>query len=135
MAQDENINRTLEAAMTLNEIANELVAGCRENRTRENLDRLYAPDAVSVEAMDMGGGRETHGLDGIHGKHDWWDGAFTTHALTVEGPFVHGDDRFSVVFGMDTTDKATGQRSQGREVAVYHVKGGKIIREEFFYSA
>ena len=120
--------------MTLNEIAAELVAGCRENRTRENLDRLYAPDAVSVEAMYLGGGRETHGLAGIHGKHDWWDGAFTTHEVTVEGPFVHGDDRFAVIFGMDTTDRATGRRSQGREVGVYHVKDGRIVREEFFYS-
>jgi ketosteroid isomerase-like protein len=121
--------------MTLQEIANELVAGCREDRTRENLDRLYAPDAVSVEAMDMGGGRETVGLAGIHGKHDWWEGAFITHGLTVEGPFLHGDDRFAVIFGMDTEDKATGKRTQGREVAVYHVKGGKIVKEEFFYSA
>lgn len=121
--------------MTLSEIANELVAGCRENRTRENLDRLYAADAVSVEALDMGGGRETRGLAAIHGKHDWWDGAFITHALSVEGPFTHGDDRFAVIFGMDTEDKATGVRTQGREVAVYHVKDGKIVREEFFYSA
>ena len=121
--------------MTLQEIANELVAGCREDRTRENLDRLYAPEAVSVEAMDMGGGRETVGLAGIHGKHDWWEGAFITHGLTVEGPFLHGDDRFAVIFGMDTEDKATGQRTQGREVAVYYVKDGKILREEFFYSA
>lgn len=119
--------------MTLKEIADELVAGCREERTRENLDKLYAPDAVSVEAMDMGGGRETAGLAGIHGKHDWWDGAFVTHGLTVEGPFLHGDDRFAVIFGMDTTEKATGRRSQGREVAVYHVKDGRIVREEFFY--
>jgi ketosteroid isomerase-like protein len=121
--------------MTLQEIANELVAGCREDRTRENLDRLYAPDAVSVEAADMGGGRETVGLAGIHAKHDWWEGAFITHGLTVEGPFLHGDDRFAVVFGMDSEEKATGQRSQGREVAVYHVKDGKIVKEEFFYSA
>jgi ketosteroid isomerase-like protein len=120
--------------MTLNEIANELVAGCREGRERANLDRLYAPDAVSVEAMDMGGGRETHGVAGIHGKHDWWSDAFTTHALTVEGPFTHGDDRFAVIFGMDTTNKATGKRAQEREVGVYHVKDGKIVREEFFYS-
>jgi ketosteroid isomerase-like protein len=119
--------------MTLKEIADALVAGCREDRAQQNLDLLYAPDAVSVEAMDMGGGRETHGLAGIHGKHDWWEGAFTTHGLTVEGPFLHGDDRFSVIFGMDTTNKATGERSQGREVAVYHVKDGKITREEFFY--
>jgi len=129
------MNRTLEDVMTLQEIANELVAGCREDRTRENLDRLYAPDAVSVEAMDMGGGRETVGLAGIHGKHDWWEGAFITHGLTVEGPFLHGDDRFAVIFGMDTEDKATGVRTQGREVAVYHVKGGKIVKEEFFYAA
>ena len=120
--------------MTLNEIAAELVAGCRENRARENLDRLYAPDAVSVEAADMGGGRETRGVVGIHGKHDWWEGAFEVHGLTVEGPFVHGEDRFAVIFGMDTTDKATGERSQSREVAVYHVAGGKIVREEFFYA-
>ena len=42
--------------MTLNEIANELVAGCRENRARANLQTLYAPDAQSVEAADMGNG-------------------------------------------------------------------------------
>jgi len=120
--------------MTLQEIANELVAGCRENRAQANLDRLYAPDAVSVEAMDMGGGTTTSGLAGIHGKHDWWEASFDTHSVTVDGPFVHGDDRFAVIFGMDTTNKATGVRSQGREVAVYHVKGGKIVREEFFYS-
>jgi ketosteroid isomerase-like protein len=120
--------------MTLQDIAIELVAGCREDRARANLDKLYAPDAVSVEAMDMGGGATTTGLQGIHGKHDWWEGAFETHGLTVEGPFIHGDDRFAVIFGMDTTDKATGVRSQGREVGIYQVAGGKIVREEFYYS-
>jgi len=121
--------------MTLLEIANELIAGCRENRTRANLDRLYATDAVSVEAVDMGAGRETHGLAGIHGKHDWWEAAMTVHALTVEGPFTFGEESFAVIFDMDTEEKATGKRRQDREVAVYHVKDGKIVREEFFYSA
>ncbi len=121
--------------MTLLEIANELVAGCREDRTRENLDRLYAEDAVSVEPSDMGGGRETRGLAAIHGKHDWWEGAFIVHGLTVDGPFTHGDDRFAVIFRMDTENKATGERTQGREVAVYHVADGRIVREEFFYGA
>jgi len=120
--------------MTFLEIANELVAGCRDGRERANLDRLYAPDAVSIEAMDMGGGRETSGLAAIHGKHDWWEGAFVTHGLTVEGPFVHGEESFAVIFGMDTENRATGERTQGREVAIYHVKGGKIVREEFYYS-
>lgn len=119
--------------MTLKEIAQELVAGCRENRAQANLDRLYAADAVSVEAMDMGGGRETRGLPGIHGKHDWWEANFIVHGLVVEGPFLHGDDRFAVIFDMDTENRASGERHQEREVAVYHVKDGRIVREEFFY--
>jgi hypothetical protein len=77
---------------------------------------------VSVEAMDMGGGRETVGLAGDHGKHDWWDGAFITPGLTVEGPFLHGDDRFAVIFGMDTVDKATGEADAGP-------RGGGLPRE------
>ena len=82
----------------------------------------------------MGGGRETHGLAGIHGKHDWWENANITHGTTVEGPFPHGEDRFAVVFGMDVEDKESHKRTQMREVAVYHVAGGKIVREEFFYA-
>jgi hypothetical protein len=121
--------------MTLSEIAKELVAGCREDRAQSNLDRLYAVDAVSVEAMDMGGGRETRGLAGIHGKHDWWEANFIVHGLTVDGPYLHGDDRFAVIFDMDTENKASGERRKEREVAVYHVKGEKIVREEFFYGS
>lgn len=120
--------------MTLLEIANELVAGCREGRERANLDRLYAPDAVSVEAADMGNGREVQGLAAIHGKHDWWEAATEMHGGSVEGPFTHGDDRFAVVFEMDATMKDTGVRSTMREIGIYHVAGGKIVREEFFYS-
>ncbi|MBA3912014.1 MAG: hypothetical protein C0524_19570 [Rhodobacter sp.] len=120
--------------MTLQEIADELIVGCREDRARANLERLYAADAVSVEAMDMGGGTVTAGLAGIRGKHDWWEANFTVHGLTVEGPFVHGDDRFAVIFGMDTENKTSGVRRKDREIAVYHVKDGKIVREEFFYS-
>jgi ketosteroid isomerase-like protein len=119
--------------MTLKEIADELVAGCREERTRENLDKLYAADAVSVEPTDMGGGRETVGLAAIHGKHDWWEANFDVPSLTVGGPFLHGDDRFAVIFEMETVSKATGDRRKDREVGVYHVKDGKIVREEFFF--
>ncbi|WP_309666351.1 nuclear transport factor 2 family protein [Tabrizicola sp.] len=121
--------------MTLNEIANELVAGCREDRARANLKKLYSPDAQSVEAADMGGGRTVTGIAAIDGKHAWWEGAMTMHGLTVDGPFVHGDDRFAVIFQMDVTDKATGKRTNDKEVGVYHVKNGKIVREEFFYAS
>ncbi|PZR00893.1 MAG: hypothetical protein DI533_00810 [Cereibacter sphaeroides] len=119
--------------MTLNEIAAELVAGCREGREVENLHKLYSPDAVSVEAADMGGGRESKGIDAILAKHEWWGANQIVHSFDVEGPFPHGDDRFAVIFEMDTENKQSGRRDQMREVAVYHVKDSKIVREEFFY--
>ena len=120
--------------MDLKDIANELVAGCREGRAKENLEKLYAPDAVSVEASAMGGmERETHGRDGIRGKHEWWDNAHEVTGGSISDPFPHGDDRFAVIFEVQGKVKETGDAFDMREVAIYHVADGKIVREEFFY--
>ncbi|MCA8883627.1 MAG: nuclear transport factor 2 family protein [Rhodobacteraceae bacterium] len=119
--------------MELKAIADALVAGCREGRTIENLAILYAPDAVSVEAVDSGGGREAPGIDAIRGKHIWWEENFEVHSASVSDPMLHGPDRFAVIFELDATMKATGTREAMKEVALYTVKGGKIVREEFFY--
>jgi ketosteroid isomerase-like protein len=120
--------------MTLSEVANELVAGCREGRARANLQKLYSADAVSAEAADMSGsGRETHGLAGIDGKHQWWEDNHTVTGGKVDGPFLHGEDRFGVIFSMQGTSKADGKAFDMTELGIYHVKGGKIVREEFFY--
>ena len=122
--------------MTLSEVANELVAGCREGRERANLQKLYAGDAVSVEAADMGGmGRETHGVAGIDGKHQWWDDNHIVTGGKIDGPYLHGDDRFAVYFAMQGKNKSDGTEFSMSEVGVYHVKDGKIVREEFFYGA
>lgn len=117
--------------MTLQEIAEALVDGCRAGTEAANLDRLYAPDAVSVEARDSGNGRVAEGLVAIHAKHAWWAANATVHQADVEGPFLHGDDRFAVIFRVDAT--LFGERSPMEEVAVYSVAAGRIVREEFFY--
>jgi ketosteroid isomerase-like protein len=119
--------------MGLMEIAKELVAGCREGRETENIHKLYAPDAVSVESADQGAGREAKGMEAILGKHAWWRGAHEIHGGSADGPYPHGDDRFAVIFEMDVTQKESGQRFQMKEVGIYHVADGKIVREEFFY--
>ena len=120
--------------MTLNEIAAELVAGCREGHVMENLDKLYAPDAVSVEAADpMGMGREAQGIEAIKGKHVWWDNTFEVTGGDISDPYPHGDDRFAVRFQVDTRHKETGEETSMDEIAIYHVADGKIVREEFFY--
>lgn len=98
------------------------------------LNEHYAEDAVSVEAMDMGRGRESVGLDAIRAKHAWWEETMIMHSMEVDGPFPHGDDRFALIFETDIEVKGLGMRKKGREVALYDVKDGKIVREEFFYS-
>lgn len=119
--------------MTPKEIAEELVAGCKENRAKANLDVLYAPDAVSMEATDMGMGRKANGLDAIKAKHDWWDTAMEMLDGSITGPMMHGEDRFAVIFKMKAREKATGTVTDMEEVAIYHIADGKITREEFFY--
>lgn len=122
--------------MDLKSVANELVAGCREGREVENLDKLYAADAVSVEAADMNGqGREAHGLDAIRAKHAWWDSAMEVTSAIVSDPMLHGEDRFAVIFQVSGKEKASGTAFEMKEIAVYTIKDGSIVREEFFYSA
>ena len=117
--------------------AKKLTEYCQTGQEDKGLDELYASDCVSVEALDMPGGpmgREAQGLDAIRAKHQWWYENNETHSTTAEGPFLHGEDTFSVIFEMDVTDKASGQRMQSKEVGLYTVNAdGKIIREAFFY--
>ncbi len=119
--------------MEMMQVARELVAGCREDRARDNLDRLYAPDAVSVEAVDPGQGRESRGLDAIKAKHDWWEGAMEMVKTQVSDPMPHGDDRFAVVFQSTVRSRDSGTLSEMEEVGIYTVAEGRIVREEFFY--
>lgn len=119
----------------LAEIANALVTACRENRAEAELDTLYDPDAHSVEAFPMPGTESavSAGLDAIRGKHQWWVANFDVHGGEVDGPYLHGDTMFSVIFEIDATNKQSGERTQMKEVALYHVQNGKITREEFFF--
>ncbi|MGB0660096.1 MAG: SnoaL-like domain-containing protein [Mangrovicoccus sp.] len=118
--------------MDLKEIALALTEGCKSGGELANLDKLYASDAVSVEAQDYSGmGRETKGRDGIKGKHAWWEANFELHSAETIGPFIGGDNQFVLHFSVDATHTESGERSQMREVGIYTVENGKIIREEF----
>jgi len=120
----------------LMQLGQTLIDHCKTQREAELQDNHYTDDAVSVEAVPMPtGSAESAGLDAIKAKGEWWYGAHDVHALEVEGPFVHGSDRFNVIFDLDVTEKASGQRTQMREIGTYHVnQAGKITREEFAYA-
>ena len=119
---------------TLTDVATKLAEYCNSRQEVKALDTLYDEACVSVEALAMGeAGREAAGLEAIRGKHDWWFGAHEVHSANADGPFMAGEDRFALIFDMDVTNRETGQRMQMREVGLYTVADGKIVREEFFY--
>ncbi len=119
----------------LKEIADQLVENCRTGNEEQGLSDLYDPKAISIEAIAAPGtsSRETAGLEAIQGKHEWWANTFEVHSSEAEGPFLHGDDRFSVIFSFEATNRETGEKVAMKEVAIYTVSQGKIVREEFYY--
>src|SRR5687767_12573931 len=120
--------------MTTAEVAMQLAALCREGRFLEAVKTLYADDIVSVEAIDyQGSGREMRGKEAVLAKNVAWFNDNEVHSTSVTGPFV-SPEKFAVWFSFDWTRKATGERVQFTEVAVYTVVDGKIAHEEFLYA-
>jgi hypothetical protein len=121
----------------LMQIGQQLIDLNNQDKGREAVAQLYAQDCVSAEAMAMDGqeSNEIQGVEAIYAKHDFWESANEVHSTSAEGPFAHGDDRFCVIYEMDITNKASGDRIQMKEVATYYVnEDNKIYREEFAYA-
>jgi hypothetical protein len=126
-------NPSQEIAMTTFEIGKKLVELCNQGKNLEVMETLYSPDIVSVEAAAMPGmPQEARGIPAVRAKGEAWEAAHEVHSGTAEGPFPHGD-RFVVRFTYDITHKPTSQRRKMDEMALFTVKGDKIVREEFFY--
>ena len=116
-------------------VAQELVSLCRAGRNLDAIAKLYSPRITSVEPFgneEMPA--EMTGIDAIRRKNEWWLENNDLHAAEVIGPFV-GGEQFAVQYVWDTTFKPTGQRMAMREMALYTVKDGRIVHEEFFYNA
>ena len=120
--------------MSTMDVAQKIVALCQQGKNLEALDSLFAADVVSVEACEMPctPSRESKGLAAVKGKGEWWVANHEIHSENVTGPWPH-DGRFIVGFQYDVTNKPSGQRMKMDEAALYTVRNGKIVREEFFY--
>lgn len=115
------------------EIGQKLVELCKNGKNFEAIDSLYSPDIVSVEATTNDKmPKEVHGFEAIKNKNQWWNEHMQVNSAEVKGPFPL-DDRFAVYYKYDVTNKDTNKRVNMEELALYSVKDGKIIKEEFFY--
>ena len=115
--------------MTTQEIANDLIALCKQGKFGESGEKYWADDVLSVEPM--GDSPESRGIDAARGKGEWFVNNHEIHGVEVDGPYVNGD-QFVVRFKMDVTPTG-GQRMTMDEMGVYTLKNGKIAEERFFH--
>ena len=118
------------------DVGKRLVELCKAGKHLEAIKTLYAPNIVSIEAMSSPQmPARIEGLDAVRKKGEWWEETHEVHGGSVEGPWPHGE-RFIVRFKYDVTAKTgpmAGKRMQLDEAALYTVKNGKVVQEEFFY--
>lgn len=125
---------TQEATLTTQEVANRFYQLAQENKFDQIQDELFAREAVSIEP-DKGpsqGLANAEGIEAIKQKGKQFNEMVEqVHGGYCTAPVV-GGTHFSVAMGMDVTMKGSG-RVKMDEIAVYHVKNGKIVKEQFFY--
>lgn len=117
--------------MNTREIADDVVALSNAGDLDGIGTKYWADNVVSIEAME-GPMARIEGREGVKAKGDWWNGAHEVHNVQTFGPWVNGD-QFSVRWVMDVTQKESGNRISMDEIALYTLKGGKIVEERFFY--
>src|SRR5688572_2169918 len=112
--------------MKTNEIAQRLVALCREAKWEAAQRELYAEKAISIEqqaspAFD----KETRGLPAIIEKGKKFTAMVETmHSIKVSEPLVAGQS-FACTMTLDMTMKGRPRETM-TELCVYEVRDGKI---------
>ncbi len=109
-----------------------LVELAKAGRDAEAVNELYADNIESVEIISNTTEEPQvwKGIDGVREKYAWWESVATIHSVEVDGPFAgHGSDVFVVGFSMDVT--VEGERNTMREVGVFTVEEGKIVKEVY----
>jgi hypothetical protein len=118
--------------MTTQEVANRLNELFKSNNWSGIHDELFAENAKSIEPAHAQGLQTVEGMAAIKKKGEMFQSMVEEmHDGWVSEPIV-GGNFISVAMGIDATMKGQG-RVKMEEIAVYEVKDGKIISEQFFF--
>ena len=105
---------------------------CDQGKNLECINELYAENVVSKEMPGMPG-EHIAGKQNVWNKNEEWLGNVVEfHSGDVSDPIVAGN-HFTSKMTFDVTFKDRG-RQQMEELAVFEVKDGKIVSEQFLYT-
>lgn len=118
--------------MTTQEVAKRFYELAQQGKWYQIQDELFSSDAKSIEPAHSKEFPSVSGIDKIKEKGKLWENMIEqVHGGYCNEPQVAGD-YFTRTMGTDITMKGQG-RTQMDEVAVYNVKDGKIMSEQFFF--
>lgn len=118
--------------MNTQDVADNLVAYCRNGQFEEAMKELYAPNIVSIEP-EGSPAPKLEGIEAVIQKSiQFAENVEEMHGNEVSEPIV-ADRFFSCKMVMDVTFKGA-PRMKMEEICLYEVSDGKIIREQFFFT-
>ena len=118
--------------MTTQEVANRFNELAQTGQWNSIQEELYSENAVSIEPEHSPGFKTVEGMEAIKQKgKQFGEMVEEMHGGYSNEPIVAGS-HFALAMGMDVTMKGMG-RTKMDEIAVYEVKDGKIVKEQFFY--
>ena len=123
---------TQEAVITTQDVANRLHELFKEGKWQEAQEEFFSEDADSIEPAKAQGMQSVKGLEAIKKKGQQFnDMVEEMHGGYVSDPIVAGN-YVAFAMGIDCTYKGMGRQKMD-EIALYEVKDGKIVKEQFFY--
>ena len=118
--------------MTTQEVADRFNELAQTGQWELIQNELYADNAVSIEPAHSPGLKTAEGIAAIKEKgKKFGEMIEEMHGGYSNAPIVAGS-HFSLAMGMDVTMKGMG-RMKMDEIAVYEVREGKIVKEQFFF--
>lgn len=112
------------------QVAQDFTAMLRAGQAHEVEAKWLAPSIESVEGV--GASMSWSGKKAVLAKYRGWEADHEIHDWQIAGPWV-GATGFVLRYTIDVSQKSTGQRTMMEEVAVYTVRNGKVVREEFHF--
>jgi hypothetical protein len=118
--------------MSTQQVANRFYELAQQGNWDQIQDELFSKEAKSIEPQQAQGLSTVQGIDKIKQKAKEWNTMVEeTHGGYCKEPQVAGR-YFVCAMGADVTMKGQGRVNMD-EVALYEVKDGKIVSEQFFY--
>lgn len=118
----------------ISEVARDFTDMLRQGQFVAARERFWAADIRSIEPHDLpdGTAAEVTGIDAARAKTIRWFGSRRIHDLSIDGPFVTGN-QFALFLDMMIANQPSGTDQPFTEIAIFTVRDGQISEERYFY--